>query len=262
MKTTLTFLFSLFFLTAFAQSQNAVEQDLLRKFDRILYWRDYQGESSNVSVYDSLFSANEQFGKALLRHTSQNPATIGFHFPKLKGKGVTISTAEDGLFRIYSWDTWTGGSMHFQQNVFQYQSGGEVFSKIIHEPLNNEDRYSINWYIQVFTVRTPTQTYYLGLYDRTYSSKDAYQGVKVFAINGTALNDTAKLIQTRRGLKNSLGFAYDFFSVADRKERPVKLITYDPKTGRLKLAVVFDDGKVTNRWITYQFTGRYFERKV
>ena len=88
------------------------------------------------------------------------------------------------------------------------------------------------------------------------------QGVKVFAINGTALNDTAKLIQTRRGLKNSLGFAYDFFSVADRKERPVKLITYDPKTGRLKLAVVFDDGKVTNRWITYQFTGRYFERKV
>jgi hypothetical protein len=262
MKTAFTILFSFFLLTAFAQSRDAVEQDLLRDFKRILHWRDYHSDSQTLGVYDSLLNANEQFEKALLKYTSQNPATIAFDFKELKSKGLTISTSDDGLFRIYSWDTWTGGSMHFQQNVFQYKSGDKVFSKIIHESLDDEDHYSVNWYIQVFTVRTPTQTYYLGLYGRTYSNQDANQGVKVFAINGTALNDTAKLIKTGSGMKNKLGFDYNFFSVVDRKERPIKLITYDSNSKTLKMAVVVDEGKVTNRFIVYKFTGQYFERKA
>lgn len=261
MKTAVTTLFSLFLLAAFGQTQNATEQDLLRAYNRILHWRDYHGESQNLGVYDSLSNANEQFEKALVKCTSQNPATISFDFKELKGKGLTISTSDDGLFRIYSWDTWTGGTMHFQQNLFQYKAGDKVFSKIVNEPLDDGDRYSINRYIQVFTVKTPTQTYYLGLYDRTYSNKDANQGMRVFAISGTVLDADVKLIKTSSGMKNKLGFDYDFFSVVDRKERPIKLMTYDPRSKTLKMAVVVGGGKVTNRFIVYQYTGQYFERK-
>jgi len=238
MKTAFTTIFVFLLFPTFGQTQNPVEQELLQQFKRILYWRDFQGDNKNISVYDSLFDANEHFEKTLLKHTSQNPLTIGFEFKELKSKGLTISTSDDGLFRIYSWDTWTGGTMHFQQNIFQYKSGDKVFSKIIQESLNEEDRYSVNWYIKIFTVKTSTHTYYLGLYDCTYSTKDAYQGVKAFSINDTALNDTVKLIKTGSGIKTNLGFDYDFFSVVDRKERPINLISYDKETKTLRIPVV------------------------
>jgi hypothetical protein len=260
MKTILTTLFFFILLTAFGQTQDVIEKGLLEEFNRILYWRDYTRDSPNINVYDSLLIANEQFQKKLLKYTSQIPATIGFDFKKLKGKGLTISTSDNGILRIYSWDTWTGGTMHFQQNVFQYKAGDKIYAKVISEPLNPDDQYSINWYIQVFTVKTSTQTYYLALYDRTYSMKDANQGVKVFCINGNVLNDSVKLIKTQSGIKNKLGFDYDFFSVVDRKERPIKLITYNPKLMTLRIPIVVGDGKVLNRFIIYRFTGKYFER--
>jgi len=55
-------------------------------------------------------------------------------------------------------------------------------------------------------------------------------------------------------------FEFDFFSVIDKSERPVKLIYYDKDKKTLRIPVVLDKGVVTNRFITYQFTGRYFEK--
>lgn len=262
MKSLFTTLFVFLFSTSFGQTQKTVEQKLLSRFERILYWRDFQGDNKNFNVYDSLFNANDQFEKTLLNVTSKDPLTISFEFKKLKDQGLSISTSDDGLFRIYSWDTWTGGTMHFQQNIFQYKSGGKVFSKIIQDSLSEEDHYSVNRYIKIFTIKTSIRTYYLGLYDCTYSTKDAYQGVKIFGIEDNVLNDSFKLIKTTSGIKNSLGFYYDFFSVVDRKERPIIMISYDKETKTLKIPVVLAEGKVTNRFIIYKFSGRYFERKT
>jgi hypothetical protein len=262
MKPLFTTIFVFLFVSSFGQTQNTVEQKLLGRFERILYWSDFQGDNKNISVYDSLFHANDQFEKTLLNLTSKDPLTISFDFKKLKDQGLSISTSDDGLFRIYSWDTWTGGTMHFQQNIFQYKSGDKVFSKIIQDSLSEEDHYSVNWYIKIFTIKTSIQTFYLGLYDCTYSTKDAYQGVKVFTIKDTILNDSFKLIRTGSGIKNNLGFYYNFFSVVDRKERPIIMISYDKETKTLKIPVVLEEGKVTNRFIIYKFTGRYFERKT
>ena len=262
MKSLFTIIFVFIALGSFEQSQNDSGQKLVCQFERILYWRDFQGDSKNISVYDSLVDANDQFEKSLLNVTSKNPKTIGFDFKQLKERGLWISTSDDGLFRIYSWDTWTGGTMHFQQNIFQYKSGKKIFARILPDPLSEEDDYSVKWYMRIYTVHTSKHTYYLGLYDCTYSTKDAYQGVKAFAINDTVLNDSVKLIKTGTGIKNNLGFDYDFFSVVDRKERPIYLISYNKETTTLRIPIVLDEGKVTNRFIDYKFKGRYFERKT
>jgi hypothetical protein len=71
------------------------------------------------------------------------------------------------------------------------------------------------------------------------------------------------LIKTASGLTDSLGFSYNFFSVVERRERPVKLISFDKKTNTLKIPVVIEDkefsnGRVTNRFISYRFNGTYF----
>jgi hypothetical protein len=63
-----------------------------------------------------------------------------------------------------------------------------------------------------------------------------------------------------RLLKNSISFEYDFFSVVDRPERPIQLIKYDQTKKTIYIPVVFENGKVTDKYITYKFTGEYFEK--
>jgi hypothetical protein len=58
-----------------------------------------------------------------------------------------------------------------------------------------------------------------------------------------------------------LGFSFDFFSVVDRAERPVKLIDYNAIEKTISIPVVWENGKVTSKLIVYKFTGEYFEKK-
>lgn len=257
MKLLITIGLFLIGLTAIGQNEKLIEQNLLRQLKKIAFWRD----SNKVSdVYDSLEKANDVFEQSLLRYTSHYPTTIGYTFKNLQKEGLTISISEDSLFKIYSWDTWTGGTMHFFENVFQYKAGEKVFSKVVKEPIYEQNKFSGNWYYQIFTVKASDKTYYLGCYDKTYSNKDSYQGVRAFAISNNLLNDSVKLIKTNTGIKNELGFDFDFFSVVDRSERPIKLITYDPKTQTFKIPVVTSDGKVTKKFIVYQLVRKYFVR--
>jgi hypothetical protein len=76
------------------------------------------------------------------------------------------------------------------------------------------------------------------------------------------LNDTTKLIKTQKGLINEINVAYDVFSVVDRPERPIKLIKYDSDKKTIYIPVVYENGKVTNKFIVYQFNGQYFEHVV
>ena len=73
------------------------------------------------------------------------------------------------------------------------------------------------------------------------------------------LNDGVKLIKTKSGLNNTLGFNFDFFSVVDFKERPVILIKYNPALKSFSIPVVLENGEVTDKKIIYKFTGQYFE---
>jgi hypothetical protein len=75
------------------------------------------------SADDSLAHANAMFAKKLSYYISKCPFTINQKFSSLANDHLDISTSNDGLFRIYSWDTWTGGTMHFFENVMQYKSG-------------------------------------------------------------------------------------------------------------------------------------------
>ena len=97
------------------------------------------------------------------------------------------------------------------------------------------------------------------------STSLASQTLSVFRIDGAKLNTDVKLIRTQSGVKNSVRFQYDFFSVVDHKERPVKLFYYDESKKSFRFPIVIQDkktpqGRVTNRFITYRFYGKYFER--
>lgn len=240
----------------YAQPPQKIEQELLTSFRQLQYWAFYKPGDQLISRYDSIEQANAAFRKNLLTYTSYVRSTFTYDFKELEKEGLVIKTSEDGLFRIYSWDSWTGGSAHKFETVFQYRIDNKLFSKAAVYDEGNMGR----WYSNIYELKDDNKTYYIGLFHEVYSSKDNYQGVKLFCIENNKLNESVRLFKTKTGLRNELGFAYDFLSVAERPERPVKLIYYDEDDDRLHLTVVKEDGKVTKQVITYQFTGKYFEQ--
>lgn len=242
---------------AYAQSPQKIEQELLIPFRQIQYWLSYKDADHLVDRSDSIEKANTTFRNNLLAYTATARSTFTYDFKELEKEGLVIRTSEDGLFRIYSWDTWTGGSAHKFDGVYQYKTDNKLVSK---RAGTDEEGDMGRWYSNIYDLKVDNKTYYIALYHEIYSSKDCYQGVKLFCIEDNKLNESVRLFKTTTGIRNELGFEYNFLSVARRPERPVKLIYYDKDDDQLHLSVVLEDGKVTKRFITYQFTGKYFER--
>jgi hypothetical protein len=240
-----------------AQSPKAIEADLLKSYRKIDYWyqRTYDTTSAKFAAGDSLSKANNVFGKKLKDYTTRYPSTIIYPFNSLIKEHLDISSSIDGLFRIYSWDTYLGGTEHDFRNVLQYKSNSKTNSILeLDTSYKNDDNY-VFYYSKIYTYKRNNKTYYLGVYNGIFSSHDLGEGIRVFSINNGKLANE-KLIKTQSGLHNELSYYWDYFSAKAKKGD----ITFDPLTGAISLPVVVENGKVTNKRILYKFTGQYFER--
>src|ERR1035437_7364622 len=86
---------------SFAQTiaPKEIEQDLLHTSSIILPY--YYGNFDSLFFYSSLFS------NKITTYVSKYPSTLSYPFQKLiDSNHCNITTSTDGLFRIYSWDTW------------------------------------------------------------------------------------------------------------------------------------------------------------
>jgi hypothetical protein len=128
---------------------------------------------------------------------------------------------------------------------------------------NEEDESAGSFYPEIFQVASKNGPIYLATSTFIGSTSMHGQSIKTIKINGDDLDLTAKLIRTTSGPANSVGFGYDFFSVVDRKERPIKLFTFNEARKEFKFPIVIEDeetpqGRVTNKFITYRFNGTHF----
>ncbi|HPS13599.1 MAG TPA: hypothetical protein PLB87_09990 [Prolixibacteraceae bacterium] len=230
-----------------------IENELHQSYQKILSLR-YDSEEVN---WDALAKQNTIFREKMSKYISTFPQTITYEFDSLQKDGIDIITSNDQLLRIYSWETYTGGTMRLFGNLFQYQSGNKVFS-VISDTINLEEGDYVPFYTQIYTLATNNRTYYLAINNGIYSTSDVSQSIKIFKIEKNRLVD-ANIIKTKSGLSNSIDVYYDFFSVSDRTERPLNLIKFDPEKKMILVPIVFENGKVTERFIIYQFKGKYFE---
>lgn len=214
----------------------------------------YSKITSSYSGGDSLLQYGERFKNKLTALLKKYPATLSYPFNMLQDSSVCIiSTSPDSLLRAYCWNTWQGGSMPDLQTIFQFRSGEKIFIAN-----RNNGGGSPSTISDIFLLEANGKKYYLVVSSETYSSRDAYEKISVFAISGGQLDQKVRLIQTASGLNSAIGFSYDFFSVVDRPERPVRLIRYDSEAQMIHIPVVLEGGHVTNRFIRYQFNGQYF----
>lgn len=229
------------------------ESDLTASYDAILASRF----SADSVAWDKLVKDNETFRNKMLTYTSTYPETLTYPFDTLKKRYVDVVSSSDNLLRLYSWDTWMGGTMHFFENIHQYKAGNKVFSILRYDTTEFKDY--VPYYSSIHTLNTPDKIFYLAVANGIYSNQDASQSIRAFTIDGPVLNDTVRLFRTYEGLSNDITVSYNFFSVVDRPERPVRLIEYDPEQKNISVAVVSETGDVTSGFDRYKFTGKWFE---
>lgn len=242
----------------FGQNISIIEKQLNAALQKIDYWASEGRDDKNS--YDSLSAANTKFEKILVQYTSSHPQTISHDFKSLKKSRLSITTSEDGKFRIYSWDTWTGGSMHFFKNVLQYEtSDKKIHSKAVETQSEGDPGC---YYYQINDIISENKRYYLTQSKAILSSGMSYHAIKVFSIDNGQLNDKAQLIKTQSGIKNQLGYEVDLTASANRNyEGRDYEIEYDPKNKIISIPLIQTDSKITPKKIRYQFTGKYFEKK-
>jgi hypothetical protein len=257
MKTTLL-IFLAFLLPTGLLAQKltpeAIETDLLNSFKMITYWADKNNSDYNPKNDDKLEQANDAFYRKLSDYAKKYPTTISQSFSSLIHAHLNITTSEDGSFRIYSWDRQTGGTMHFFENIFQYK----VLDKTnLFEPKHIEADAGC-YYTNIYAVKTSKNVYYLATFYIIGSTKDLGGGIQAFAIENGVLNNDVKIIKTQTGLHSSINYEYDASYINDRNKYPD--IEYNKVLQTIKIPLIETNGKATHKFITYKFTGKYFEK--
>ena len=154
--------------------------------------------------------------------------------------------------------------MHDFANVYQFRGrSGRVH--VVTEPrCEDVSEYGAGSFVHdIFQVSRSDGPVYLLVSTFIGSTSLSYQSIGVTLVHGEALVRKAKLIRTKSGLNHSVGFEYDFFSVADRPERPIDLFYFDEAKRSFRFPVVIEDektpqGRVTDQFITYSFNGKFF----
>ncbi len=231
----------------FAQSPQQIEADLIKSFKEI---NDDVGKND----YEHLGNANGQFANKLKSYAEKNPTTINYPFNQLKKQPISILSSADGLFRIYSWDNEGGGTMRFFENVFQYKSGTGTIAAIDAPGPDGDNRPG---YQKLYTFKANGKTYYLATTLEIGSSKDIGGGIQVFSIENNELNADMKIIKTKTGLHSQINYGYD---LSKTDEKVTSEIHFDAGTQSIYVPIVLEQGKLTNKYIIYKFTGQYFER--
>ncbi|QQS41237.1 MAG: hypothetical protein IPM63_18040 [Acidobacteriota bacterium] len=203
--------------------------------------------------------------KELLRRNGTRKEVLEYGFPGLS-KEMAVATSPDGKLRFYSWDDMSGGTMRFHEKVVQFVGSDGKVRVIVEDP--DRSKGGQPFFHQIFQMEVKDGPLYFGNFTMIASTSLNAQAIEAMKIDGNKLKREVKVFETEEGLSGELWIEYDFFTVVDRKERPIRLFEFDPETKTLRHPYIDEEieghpgqGKVTDKWVTYKFTDGRF-RKV
>src|SRR5205823_3655858 len=150
-----------------------IEQRLSAHLKAIEKYSMYTGSRDS----DALERENKALRQDLLKYAALS-STIKYEFKSIPRKMMYIATSSDGKFRIYSWDTETGGTAHLYESIFQYLGkSGKAHSW---SSVKLEGSACEPFYHQVFQTDAPTGRIYLADSTSTCSNSLADERISVF----------------------------------------------------------------------------------
>lgn len=205
---------------------------------------------------DSAYDVSEKFEKELTEFIEKNPSTLSYTFKKLIDNNVCyINTSSDGKLRIYSWNSWTGGTMQVFRNIYQWKANGKVFTNVPERQEGDPASYCS----KIYTVTTTNKNYYLAITNGVFSSSDSRQDIIAYSIDDNKLQDTAKIFKTKTKKLSNISISYNSFNLSEQNRKLSNLILYNEVQKKIYIPVVGVDGKVSNSNLVYQLKGNYFE---
>ena len=234
-----------------AQTNNLtrIENELLVSFKKITKWRFSGAEG----YYDSVERVNKEFTFKLRELVKKHPATISYPFDKLANERLIITTSPDRNLRIYSWDTWTGGTMRIFDNLFQFRDGKRVQTVYF-----GEDEADANSYFDtIFQAKIGNELIYLCRDHTIGSTRDKGGNIKLFKIAGGKL-EKANIIKTTSGLHHSISIYFDMVLTDPENDWPT--FKFDAATNTIFVPLIYEDGKPSGKFIRYRFDGKYFQK--
>jgi hypothetical protein len=252
---TLVFLPALF-ATIFSFSQKSpklVEADLRKQFQKIYYWDEHREINDTTNTYDSMQTANNYILYQIIKHGTANPAFFNYPFKGLTEYLDVVATKDKSL-RIFSWDTYTGGTMHIYFAVAQYLGADK---KIHTESLSDSAEGDPGlWYSDIYSFTNKGKKFFFCVGDGKYSNFDLGLQVNVYTVNGNRLAP-APIIKTQKGLTSTIHVSYDLSNLDGKTGYS---IVFDESTNQLRIPLVDANGKMSRKNIFYKFTGEHFER--
>ncbi|GHV67366.1 hypothetical protein FACS1894199_12710 [Bacteroidia bacterium] len=217
------------------------------------YWAEFQQRFSNLLYNDN---------------------TLEYSFKKL-GKLISISTSDDKKVRIYAWIDDTGYNYNSGfQHIIQFQGSYNVYSTSYEKVADPECKEGEDWACRGFEIYTATlneRTYYI--IEASYMQAAGWLGNRDIAIYTIENNDLVKksLFNTKKEVLSEIGFEYDAASYYyDFIENDVDfkkdensfdwLFRYDDEHKTIYVPLV-DGLKVTDKYLFYQWDGKYFTYK-
>ncbi len=255
------FLFLFVALSCAAQSsaQPASSKAFLQKLDALADSVSAASSPDNKD-YKRLESANARLRNWLLKEGAAHPEWLQVGPVNFERGAVCVLTSADRRFRIYWWDTETGGTMHFYAGVIQYLAApGRAGTLDLDDKRTMEDGGSPGyWYDELYSVTTKSgNTFYLPVYGADYSTRDKASGIRAYTIRAGKLRGDVPFFFTKTKQYSDISYNYDFFKYAGREEGLPQL-TYLEKEREVVIPVVTKDNTITDRVLVYRFDGERF----
>lgn len=244
-----------------AQSPYEVEQQIKSYMERTEYWRyKYEPEDTSfgyeVEPYDSLTHINDELYDYMLKVCSTMPQLLK---AKLNIDEMAIVTSEDQKLRIYSWDTYMGGTMHYYNAIAQYATvTGSQAIDINHLPKKEENSEPGAVYNSVYTIKQKDgKTYYLLTYRGTFSNIVAGAGIKAVSIADDNLLSVDVFQATNKTL-NDINYNYDLSSNYNYDNGGEYYVIHLSKNNKKLYIPLVDGDQMTGKWLVYVFNGYKF----
>lgn len=214
------------------------------------YLQRIQAAQETPSDTDKLQKVNAEF-LAFMQRTLEDAGTLTVKLPKSGDAGLKAFGSDDGLVRFYSWDTGTGGTMHFYVDLVQFKGAKGVHVRKFHPDGSEGD--TGYFYHDVHSIRTADgKAVYLPTYRAIYSGPDHSDGITAYAIKG---DDFVKVpvFKTKTQLLDSIDVPASLLEWDDRD-----LIKFKDNVRTLLIPLIGKDNKVTGRYLIYKFDGGKF----